>query len=173
MGNVGYGQSPIEIMASNAMLQGKAYLSEFSYSAQFLTGTGTALGANGTATSPIQINADSDFVAQTCNIIAFTAADTPETNPDFLINLITAGSGRQLMNQAQHVLTFCGGYIGTSSIQEYVTLNFPILLVANSQFTVTLTNRSAVAQNFVEVTFKGFKVNYLQGGERGRIFNAN
>lgn len=167
----GFGNSPIEIMASQAMLRGEAYLSEFSYSAQFLTGTGTALGAGGTATSPIQINADSDFVAQECNLIAFTAADTPETNPDFLLTLVTAGSGRQLMNQAQHVMTFCGGFVGTNCLQDYAKLVFPILLIANTQFTVTLQNRSATVQNFVEVTFKGFKVNYLKNATRDKTFN--
>lgn len=168
----GFGASPIETMAKEAMLRGEAYLAEFSYSAQFLTGTGTALGANGTATSPININADSDFVAQECNLMAFTAADTPELNPDFLLLLVSAGSGRQLMNQAQHIMTFCGGFTGTDALQRFAKLPMPLLLPANTQFAVTLTNRSATAQNFVEINFKGFKVYYLRGGNRTNIFHA-
>lgn len=166
-----FGNSPLEIMACNAMLNGEIYCSEFTYSATWLTGTATALAANGTTDSPIQINADADFIAQECNLSAFTAADTPETNPDYTLLIVMAGSGRQLMNQAQHVMNYCGAFVGTNSLQIPVSLGMPLLFTANTTITNTLTNRSAVAANRVDLMFRGFKV-YYTGGNRQKIFHV-
>ena len=54
----GFGDSPLEIMACQAMLDGRAFLQGFTYSASWQTGTATALGANGTVEIATQINAD-------------------------------------------------------------------------------------------------------------------
>jgi hypothetical protein len=165
---LGFGSSPLEILAAEAMLRGEIFCQNFTYSAAFLTGTGSALGAAGTTTVPIQINQDSDFVVQAMQLQSWTAADTPEVDPDYLATLTVAGSGRQLMNQAQHVLTLMGSY----AINKFPNrLPFPYLLTANTTFNVQLQNRSATAANRVDVSFTGFKVFYT-GGDRTQIFHV-
>ena len=58
----GFGVSPLEIMATEAELQGLAWLDGFTYSADWIIGTATALGANASVDVQILINGDSDFV---------------------------------------------------------------------------------------------------------------
>lgn len=168
----GFGTSPIELMACEAMLRGEVYLTGFTYSATFVTGTATALAANASAESDMQINADSDFVVQEANMQAFTAADTPETVPDYLVNIVLTGSGRQIMNQAQHVCNYFGAYSGANSLQNFERLPYPILLTANTTVAVTLTNRSAAAANRVDCMFRGFKVFYISGRNRQQLFHV-
>lgn len=163
----GYGSSPLEIMAREAMLRGEVYCQNFTYSAQFLTGTDSALAASGTTSVNTNINADSDFIVQATNLQSWTAADTPEVDPDYTILLVVAGSGRQLMNQAQHVLTVTGSY-AINKIPN--RLGYPILLSANTTLTTTLTNRSSTAANRVDVAYIGFKVFYMGNSTREDIF---
>ena len=153
-----FGASPLEIMAMNAMLQGQVFCQAFTYSALFLTGTGTALAANGTTIVPIQITADSDFISQELNLVSFTAADTPEVNPDYTLLMTINGSGRQLMDQAQSVNNLCGNFFDNRVPNH---LPFPYLIQANNTISVQLINRSVVAANRVDVSMIGFKVYYL------------
>lgn len=165
------GQSALEIMARDAMLAGQVYLANYTYSASWLTGTGTALGASATVESDIQINADSDFITQEINIQAWSAAGTLITSPDYLITLVNTGSGRQCMNQAQPVTLYCGGYAGTNSVALPNELTFPILFTANTTIAITLQNRTATPANRVDVCMNGLKVYYI-GGNRQKIFNV-
>lgn len=167
----GFGSSPLELLAQQAQLQGLIYCSHYNYSANWLTGTSTALGASATVESDIQINADSDFIVQEVNLQAWSAAGTLITTPDYLITVVNTGSGRQLMNQALPVSLYCGGYAGTNSIAESGVLSFPILFTANTTVANTLQNRTAVAANRVDLVFIGFKVYYLSGN-RQKIFNV-
>jgi len=164
----GFGSSPLEIMAQRAMLAGEIFCQAFWYSAPFLDGTASDLAANGTTSVQTQINSDSDFIFQSVNLQSWTAADTPEVDPDYLITLIMAGSGRQLMNNAQHVLNVTGSY-AINRIPN--VLKFPVLLSANNTFTTTLQNLSAVAPTRVDVSYQGFKVFYT-GGTRLKIFHT-
>ena len=137
---VGFGTSPLEVLASAAMLKGLVYLDEFTYSASFITGTATALGNGGDVTVQIQINSDSDFVSQEYDLTAWTAVDTIYVSPDLLITLTRSGAGRDLMNQAQPVSNFCGNYRSASA-------NFPgknpisSLYQGNGTVAVRLQNR--------------------------------
>lgn len=162
----GFGTSPLELMAADAMLRGAINCEEFTYSANFF-GT-TALGANATVSVDTQINGDSDFIMTELNIISFTAADTIETNPDYTLLLVAAGSGRQLMDRAIHVLNMAGSYADN---RVPAKLTFGRLMAAKNTITATLTNRSAVAANLVQIAYKGFKVFYT-GGDRQQIFHA-
>lgn len=151
-----YGTSPLELMACDAMLKGEIYCQGFIYSALFQDAT--VLGANATRDVPVPINADSDFMIQELNLQSWTAADTPEVDPDYTLMLTVAGSGRQLMDRAQDVLTLCGSF-AVNKVPH--TLPFPILVQANNTLTVTLTNRSAVASTRAIVTLIGFKIFYI------------
>jgi hypothetical protein len=151
-----FGSSPIEVMAMQAMLQGWVYCYGFTYSA-LMFGT-NALAANGTQTVPTQITADSDFVIQRINLVSFTAADTPEVNPDFTTQLTIAGSAINLMDSPQHVNNLFGNFFDNRVPND---LPFPILIAANQNLSVTTVNRSAVAQNFTQYSYVGFKVKYL------------
>jgi hypothetical protein len=173
---IGFGTSPLEVMASAGMLKGLLYLDEFTYSASWLAGTTSALGASVTVDQQIQINSDSDFIAQEYNLIAFTALDTILPSPDYTISIIRSGSGRELMSQAQHVGQICGNYRSTSA-------NFPgknpisSLYQGNLTVTIRLTNRTVTAANFVQFSMRGFKVFYQtnaqgQTGNRQDVFHA-
>jgi hypothetical protein len=167
----GYGSSPLEIMACNAMLAGDIYCQFFAYSAVFQSAT--ALGATSTVDVPVPINADSDFIIQELNLTSFTAADTPEIDPDYTLMLTVAGSGRQLMDRAQTVQNLCGSFLVNKAGGNQ--LPFPVLVQANNTLTVTLTNRSAVAANRVDVSLIGFKIYYIgepQTANRRNIFHV-
>lgn len=165
---LGFGASPIELMTTDAMLRGEIFCAEFSYSAAWITGTATALGANATVDVQIQINSDADFVVQEMNFLSFSAAGTVIALPDYLLTLVVAGSGRQIMNQAQPIRTLCGSY-ATSDVPG--RLPFPLLLGANTTFTCTLANRTAVASNRADLVFRGYTVKYT-GGNRQQIFHT-
>lgn len=171
-----YGTSPLENLAAEAMIQGLVYLDEFTYSAAWITGTATALGAAATVDVIVPINSDSDFIAQQYNLTAWTAVDTIYASPDFLITLIRSGSGRELMNQAQQVANFAGNYRSTSA-------NFPgdmpisSLYQGNGTVTCRLQNRTGNAINRVDFAMRGFKVFYQTNasgvtGNRQMIFGA-
>ena len=151
-----FGASPLEIMACQAMINGWVYCYGFTYSA-LMFGT-NALGASSTVNVTTQITADSDFVIQRINLLSYTAADTPEVNPDFTMLLTIAGSAINLMDQAQHVNNMCGNFFDNRVPND---LPFPILIPANQNLTVQTVNRSAVAQNFTQYSYVGFKVKYL------------
>jgi hypothetical protein len=171
-----FGSSPLERLAAEAMMQGLVYLDEFTYSASWLTGTPTALGASATVDVQIQINSDSDFIAQQYNLISFTALDTLLNSPDYLLTLIRSGSGRELMNQAQHVGNLCGNFRAASSCFPGEN---PIssLYQGNMNVTCRLQNRTVTAANFVQLSMRGFKVFYQTNGQgmtgnRQMIFGA-
>jgi hypothetical protein len=166
-----WGNSPIEILASNAMVNGLIFCSNFTYSATWLTGTGTALGANGTVESDIQINADADFVVQEMNLTSWSAAGTPITSPDYTITIVMSGSGRQIMNQAQSVSLYTGAYVTANGVQQPLQLAMPLLITANSTLANTLINRTGTAANRVDLMMRGFKV-YYTGGNRQSIFHV-
>jgi hypothetical protein len=151
-----FGGSPVEIMAMQAMLQGWVYCYGFTYSA--LMFGANALGANGTVTVATQITSDSDFVIQRINLVSYTAADTPEVNPDFTTQLTIAGSAINLMDSPQHVNNMFGNFFDNRVPND---LPFPVLIAANQNLSVTTVNRSAVAQNFTQYSYVGFKVKYL------------
>ena len=155
-------------MAMNAMLQGLIYCYGFTYSA--LMFGANALGANGTVNFVTQITADSDFVIQRINLVSFTAADTPEVNPDFTMQLTIAGTGTNLMDAPQNVNNICGNFFDNRVPSD---LPMPILIPSNSGLTVQTVNRSAVAQNFTQYSYIGFKVKYIRPeATRVKIFNT-
>src|SRR5512134_1266951 len=165
----GYGNSPLEIMACNAMLQENAFLQNFTYSCQWVTGTATALGASGTTENTININSDSDFVVQRAHFVALTALGTFLAVPDYTINVVISGSGRQIMNQAQPIANWLGSW---NSNQVPNSMNMPLLISANSSISITLVNRTATAANFACLSLLGFKVFYQGQGNRTQIFHA-
>lgn len=163
-----YGNSPIEVLASDAMLKGQVFLEMFTYSSQWITGTASALGASATVDQQIIINGDSDFVIQEINLTAWSAVGTIVATPDLLLTIVIAGAGRQIMNAAQHVLNFCGSY-ATGQVPAQPPM--PKLVQAANTITNTLANRTASAFNRVDLMYRGFKVFY-SGGNRQQIFHV-
>jgi hypothetical protein len=180
----GYGSSPLELMACQAMIQGLVYLDEFTYSTFWQSGTSSALPANGDVTQRIQINSDSDFIAQQYNIFANGGSANDILGlPDYLITITRAGSGRDIMNNPQKVMNFAGNYFnGTENVTSNAA-NFPgwlsitSLYQGNSTVSIRLQNPTSAAPFRVEFAMKGFKVFYQtnrQGvtGNRQDIFHA-
>lgn len=171
----GYGSSPLELMACQAMLQGLVYLDEFTYSCFWQIGTPSALGPGGDVTQTIQINSDSDFVAQEYNLVTDSPIDQAVALPDFFIQITRAGSGRNIMNQPQRVANFCGNYAGYHGSNQ--NANFPgklsitSLYQGNSTVQVRLQNRStSFTPGRVDFAAKGFKVFY-QANKQGQVGN--
>jgi len=174
----GFGDSPLEILACQGMIDGRCFLQSFTYSASWQTGTPTALGANGTTEVAVQINADADFVIQEMTFTSTTAAGTFLAVADYLLTCVLSGSGRQVMNQPQMIANWAGSYNANQFARR---LTMPILVVANSNILNTLVNRTAVAANRADLTFNGFKVYYTEGrdsqgnvavGDRTSIFHV-
>ena len=170
----GYGVSPIELQACEAALMGLAYLDEFTYSAKW-TAT-TALGSGATIQVPIQINSDSDFVVQEQNLIAFDNQATPVVVavPNLLCTITRAGSGREVMDDAQHIMNIFGNY-GPALNQGRNPM--PALWTAKNTINVTLQNLTTTVFSRIQASFRGFKVFYIanaqgQMGDRQSIFHA-
>jgi hypothetical protein len=166
---MGFGSSPLELLATNAMLLGEIYCEMFSYSAVWLTGTNSALGANGTVDVQIQFNSDSDFICQELEFLSWSAAGTIIALPDYLLTMTVAGSGRQLQNQAQAIRLVAGSY---ATSDNPARLPFPRLFQMNTTLTNTLQNRTGTAANRAELLLRGFKVFYT-GGSRQQIFHVS
>jgi hypothetical protein len=166
-----YGSSPLEVMACQAMIDRLVYCQSFTYNALFASST--ALGATSTVDVPVPINGDSDFIMQELNLTSWTAADTPEIDPDYTMMLTISGSGRQLFDKELSVQNMCGSMlVNKAGLRK---LPFPVLVQANNTLTVRLTNRSAVAANRVDVSMVGFKVYYIGEPEvanRNAIFHV-
>lgn len=167
-----FGSSPIELMAMDAMLHRLIYCFGFNYSALWFGAT--ALGASATQVVTTQITADSDFVIQRMNLVSYTAVDTPEVNPDYTLLLTIAGNAINLMDQPQHVNNICGNFEDNRVPND---LPYPILIPANNNLTAQLVNRSAVAANYVLLTYTGFKVKYLANPDgtptsRSQVFHV-
>jgi hypothetical protein len=174
----GFGVSPLELMAADAMLQGIVFLDEFEYSAVW-TGT-TALAATSTVEVIILINGDSDFVVQERNIVAFDNQATPVLVPDpnLLITVTRAGAGRETMNQAQHVGNVLGSYQSNK-----VPGRRPMSGLWNAANTMSFKLQNLSPTNFgrIDITFSGFKVFYTvsrvpghegEQGTRAAVFHA-
>jgi len=162
-------------MACNAMLACLVYLDEFTYSCFWQAGTPSALPPGGDVTQTIQINSDSDFVAQEYNLTTDTGIDQTVALPDFFIQITRAGSGRNIMNMPQRVANFCGNYAGYSATTQ--NANFPgklsitSLYQGNSTVQVRLQNRSTTfSPARVDFAMKGFKTFY-QANKQGQVGN--
>jgi hypothetical protein len=160
----GFGTSPLELLAADAMLRGEIWCENFSYSATWETGTTTALAANSTTITTIATDSGPDFIVQEINFVAWSAANTIIASPDYTLLLVIDGSGKQIMNQAQPITALAGGY---ASGVVPARLPFPRLIQSNSKVTFTLTNRTAVANNRADIVLRGFKVYYVSGTRTG------
>jgi hypothetical protein len=176
---IGFGTSPLELLASEAMLANLVYCDEFYYSAAWIGGTSTQMGALDTVEVQIQINADSDFIVQGYQLVAFSDADTIVDNPNFVLTLTRAGSGRQVMNQSQHVLALTGsGQNGRFPSRK----GMPAIVQSNNALSCKLQNLSNTdysgAGGRIDLTLEGFKVFYTtdprtgQQGDRVKIFHV-
>lgn len=184
----GYGASPLELLACQAMVHGLAYLDEFKYSCSWVKGTSSALTAKGDKTQTIQINSDSDFIAQEYHLTAQSADyDQFGLLPNFLMMITRSGSGRDLMNQPVLVPNMCGnycGWVGKELDDKHPLANFPgrlsisSLYQGNSLVSIRLQNPMPDWNpNLVQFTMSGFKVFYQtnaagQTGNRQDIFHA-
>ena len=173
MGN-GYGVSPLELQACEAALMGLVYLDDFTYSA--IWEGPTALGSLATVSVPIQINGDSDFIVQEQNIIAYDNQSTPANVPipNLLITIIRSGSGREIMDAAQHVNNLFGNYTPALNPGRNP---MPSLWNAKNTISVKLQNLTTTVFGRIQTSFRGFKVFYIQNsksqlGNRTDIFHA-
>jgi hypothetical protein len=163
-----YGSSPIELLAADAMLRGAINCNSYVYNADFLTGTSSALGANGTVNVPIQITSEADFVVQkvTANVWG-AAAGTLLQDPDYTLN-VAISSGRPWFNAPVQLRAICGTF---AAAEQPYPLPFPRLIPLNSTLTVTVVNRTATAANFLQILFQGFNV-YYQSETRAQVFHT-
>jgi len=169
----GFGVSPLELMAADAMLQGLVFLDEFIYSAAWIANTATSLTSLATVEVQIQINGDSDFVVQEQNLVAFADGDAVD-DANLLLTMTRAGSGREIMSQAQHVLNITGAYS-----QNKFPARKPMagLINANNLLTCKLQNLTTTNYDRVDLALIGFKVFYITSddgrqGSRRAVFHA-
>lgn len=138
----------------------KIYLDYFVYTATWNT---LAAGATTAVTVPVQ--ADSDFVLEEFNLVAFSAAGVLVPTPDYLIQLVDQGSGRALQDNPIHVSNVTG-----NGPLPYV-LREPKFFIGNGSIQITLTNLTAVAAR-VDAALIGEKVFYLEGYKRNQLLGG-
>ena len=169
-----FGTSPIELLATDAMLRGEIFCNEFFYNADFLAGTNQAIGANGTPNATVQITSEADFVCERLVATAWgAAAGTLLQDPDFTVN-ITIATGRPWFNAPLSLRNFAGTYAGA---EKPSPMTMPRLIPLSSSLTVALVNRTATAANFLQIVFEGFNVYYQQNPDgtpvtRSQVFHA-
>jgi hypothetical protein len=155
----GYGASPIEVLAREAMRQGAVYCEKFDLTARFLAGSTSALAANNSQTVPVQIDNGWDFVIQSINGTWYNADGTTlNAAPNALVQFIKDTSGKLLSSAPEHWLNVMGSFAANKISDQ---LPFPVLLAEKSTLQVTLTNLTADAPNRVEISLVGFKVYYV------------
>lgn len=165
-----FGTSPLELMATQAMLDGKIFCQNYVYTASWVAGTTTALGT-GTADVTTQINGDSDFIIQEINLVSWASAGVLIADPDYLLQISIGGSARQLFDRQISVLASFGNY---TSYKVPGKLPFPYLVEMNNNLLAQLTNRTSTAPDRVDLAYSGFRIFY-QGSTppsmlRGQIF---
>lgn len=169
----GFGTSPLELMACQAMLDGQVFLDEFVYSASWVKGTATELAALSTVRIDIQINGDSDFVAQEQNITTILDDDeddhTCEPCPNYLLTVKRGGSGRDVMNQPQHIQNIAGNHFQNAYPGHKP---MPGLYVMKGTLSLVLQNLTSVVPARVDIAFVGFKVFYTGDQNRKQIFHV-
>lgn len=163
-----YGSSPIELLAADAMLRGTIFCNSFVYSAAWLTGTATALGAAASQDVQIQITAEADFVVQQLTFNSWSATGTIIADPDYTLNIAIA-SGRPWFNQAQSLRDICGSF--ETTVEPGYGLPFPRLIPSQSTITCSLSNRTNTASNRATLCMSGFNV-YYQTENRQQVFHA-
>lgn len=119
--------------------------------------TTTALGANGTATTSLAIEADSDFEVlklSQSTIEDDTAAQTDSSRDIPLVNIliVDTGSGRQLSNVAHPIDVIFG------SGQLPFILPNPKLFFARSTIQFTFTNLTSVVYDRITLSLIGRKI---------------
>lgn len=120
----------------------------FIYSAEFLP-----LAAGGTLTVETAIQSDSDFLAVAgCRVVSDTANTTFFATVPQLITIVDAGSGRQLMDRAQHI----DNLLGTAQLPSYFPM--PKIFRANGTISTTLQNLDGANARNVRISYLGFKV---------------
>jgi hypothetical protein len=164
-----FGTSPVELLATDAMLRGLIFANAYTYNADFLAGTNQAIPASATSVQQVvQITSEADFVVQQLSAITWSAAGTLLQDPDYTIQ-IAISSGRPWFNAPLSVRNVSGMY---AAAELPIPLPFPRLIPLNSTLTVTVTNRTAVAANFFQLALIGFNVYYQPGGNRQSVFHA-
>jgi hypothetical protein len=131
----------------------------FNYSVQF-----TDLEAGGTVPGSTSIQADSAFVLRYLQLVAFTNCATFLAAPNLRMSLFDTGSGRNLQDQATHVLAITGGRGDDYANQPFIFAE-PKLFSASATIQTTLTNLSNATIGQIDVVFHGFKVFKFRGGQ--------
>lgn len=127
---------------------GRVSLEPFKYSAQFPLAT---FVVNAIIPVNVQINADSDFIWRYTTWNAFSAAGVAVAVPDVTVTFFETGAGRNMQDQAVHLLS-CAG-----TAQLPYVLPEPKRLQAASVLTVTATNLGP-ANMLMYLTFHGYKL---------------
>lgn len=164
---VGFGSSPLELLLTNAVLEGRVSTRAFGFVAAFVSGQASDLLGSTTVNVDTQIGTDGDFLAQEWNLTAFSAADTIDTSPDLLCLLTLQGSGIQLMSAPVHVLNMFGSY-ATTRVPSRIP--YPLLIEQNQVLTTQLQNLTGDDFQRVDVAYWGVKIKYLENWTRETVF---
>lgn len=127
------------------------YKQRFTYSCNFVP-----IAAGATTTQTTNVQPDSDFVWMASNI---TITDTAGTtfiavgSAPFLIRIIDAGSGAQLMDAQVPVANLFG-----NAGSPMVSLGVPYIFRRGSSIQVELANQDGANARNVRIAFLGFKV---------------
>jgi len=125
--------------------------------------TWNPLAANAVTPVAVPLTSDSDFVLDGVSLVAYTGVGVLLPNPDYLLQLIDTGSGRNLQDAPVHVNNIAG-----QGNLLYI-LPEPKLFKGGATITGILTNNTAVAAR-VDIALIGRKIFYLGGYNRETVF---
>lgn len=177
--SVGFGSSPLEVLARDAMIQGLVYTDEFCYRWNWLPNTTSFLPPLGDITVSTNINSDSDFICQQMNFVVMTHTSpnqfVPVEHPHMLVTITRSGSGRNLMDGPVHVSNIFGAYDNTKSWPGQMPITS--LYQGSSQISIRLQDLGAGDYDYIQLAMRGLKVFYQtnaagQTGNRQDIFHA-
>lgn len=130
--------------------------SPFVFGVDFVTGTASAIPANGNVAQDIKVSDDADFVLVfQSSVLTNDAAQSVFVNTlPLMVTLTDGGAGRLYMNQAVHF----NNVFGTIGADGPVVMPQPAILARSSTYTVSVTNLGAVATLSARCAFWGFKL---------------
>jgi hypothetical protein len=153
---------PFQSILYAAFLRKEVWLEWYGFDVEWNTLAASATGAVATVT----IDPGIDFILQRWNMVAYTAADTIEVNPDYVVEVRERSGNSNLSDTTIHVANTFGG------TRQGVTgkLDFPRYIRGNNTLQVNLTNRGTTAA-VVNLELFGIRVTYT-GVERTELFGV-
>jgi hypothetical protein len=146
-----------------AFIRKEVWLEHFRFDLEWNTLAASAVGAIATVT----IDPGIDYILLSQNLVAYTAADTIEVDPDYVLEMQERAGNTNWSDTTVHV----GNVTGGTRAGVTGELDFPRYIRGNNTLQAKLTNRSTTAAK-VNMDLGGIRVTYREDATRQRLFGV-